>query len=428
MTKLDNISLKTVLLRIYLLVLLGISYTNANSQQYVDPYIELNYTPRLILENHSWEDIIDSVLLNYPHRERDLTAIKKSIIIHSSDSYRDTIEKVFLKILNQKIDWNIYVRERDYIISSGREALPVLTKYLDVNAATRSTYYDENYDLIYYDQLCDIAIKLIEEITEIYFFRNFSCSACKLSHLKKEDQRRLKNIVLDWYSETEGLSKAESIKKYLEYCQTEKCYGSLGYTAKNLGIAGDTIGSIQFLTQYYESSKTSNMINMLMATMALEFGGEIAKKDCIDYLSAYKGGGIYGRECIDYLLLKLPPSLENYESLADVINTHKKSLLSNNDNKSIWYSVFGYTVNIEDQAVKPILLRMLEVNVVPKNSLLLWQRKYPKAFEEGYRVCDLALLRLVDLFPNEISVKDWSDINERDQVINLLLEQHDFGE
>lgn len=430
MNKLHAMNLKALLFRVFLLTVLSMFYLNGYAQKYRDPYVEFNFVPNLIKENHSWGYILDTLIKKYPDKDNDIARVRESIEILSSPADRDSIENLFLKILEPYIDWHLYIEDRKRFMSYGRSAIPVLIKYINSNAATRLLGTDEN-DISYYYCLCDIAVKRIEEITDIDFFRYKSLVPYQCSRDHGNDAR-YKKTLSEWYNRTEGLDKAKAIKGYLEYCLNENCQGDIYRTARNLALAGDTVSSIKYLTHYYETTGPLFSPNLIVARIVSELGGgEIAKEDCLAYLRSHKGGGRLLRGCIGYLSHRVPISSEICSAFADVLHAHKQSFIDEDGKEFIWYDIYSYANHVNSQLIKPILIRMLELKVVAKDQnspVRMLSRKYPQAYEEGYRICDLALLRLTDLFPNEISVKDWSDINERDQVISNLLEQYDLGE
>ena len=62
-----------------------------------------------------------------------------------------------------------------------------------------------------------------------------------------------------------------------------------------------------------------------------------------------------------------------------------------------------------------------ELNTIGETPLIPWKKKYGDQILEGFRICDLALLKYHDTI-KPVAIQNWSDKNERDASIRTIQE------
>ncbi len=380
-----------------------------------------NYASDLIQANYDWEAILDSVQSNFPRNKQWITHLEQSVIFLNSPiglNPVDTLMKQLLTLSNRKD----YEALKAKIEGLELQGIGQLIQYLNNHSATRivHTNLGDLYDRKTYLCVSDFAIHSIEKISGIYFFKDFVHSERLFSRDLEPQQTNILQKIIDWYDVAKNLNKAEGISLYLE----EFAFGSAGnkmYTARNLAEAGDTSNAIRYLTNLYTESKRYGILNMNIANLVKKLGGEIAMEDCLNRV--YNFRSIPNPEYVWYII-KYAGSHITFKVLADVVKLERFSLYKKGNEKFNWHYIFAEMADINNPDASIILLEFLKISDVVNGSNLVsytWEKVYPQQYNNHFRVCDFALLKLFELRPELKRDVDWSDKASINSIIIQVL-------
>lgn len=388
---------------------------------------ETNYVPTLILRGADWGDIADSIKTYYPQKEREIRDVLNTAKYLKSPE-TDSISVLFNKFFETNYDQEQIFYE---FKSKGRDAIPILIQFLERDFATRWVYTSNDWgDSHFYLCASDVAIKLIEEVTGIYFFRNFAFRRWRLSDKPVEEREKIIEIIEKWYDGTKHLSKTEAIDFYLTNFDYTN-YGSRVYTIKNLAIYGDTASALLYLEKIYKETKIPCRSNMFVVKMAMELGikKDLAMEDCLHDIYDYRCMADNGMECVPYIF-KNAKSHIPFDVLADIVSTERFSRYKRTRDKFIWHSIFNEIATTENPWTKSIMVELLTIDDELKGSKIIahnWERLYKKQFEAKFRVCDFSLYKLNEIFPEMNISVDWNDRVSIDKEIKRIIGKENGG-
>ncbi len=396
---------------------------NSFCQDFKDWKKEANYVPNLILNGVDWKQIADSIRANYPNKDRELRDV-----LNTEKYLKSSNKNIFIRQFNHFFK-DGYDQEKLFkdFNSMGRDILPDLVQFLEKDFATRwvnkSSEWDESH---FYLCASDIAIKLIEEISGIYFFNNSTSNRSRLSDKPLEEREQLIKVINKWYNETKHLSNSKAIDFYLSNYEY-KYSGSRLRTVKNLAIHGDTTKALFYLEEIYKETKYPCKSNLHIVDMAMKLGLEkdLAMEDCLHDIYDYRCMADNGIQCTAYIF-KHAKSHIPFDVLADIVSTERYSKFKRNRTRFIWHSIFNEIALTENRWAKSILIELLRIDDQLKDSKIIaynWQRHYNVQFEANFRVCDFSLYKLNELFPEMNISIDWNDIESIDKEIQKLIEK-----
>lgn len=399
--------------------------TNSFGQDFMEWDKEANYVPNLILKGVGWQVMLDSIRINYPNKIREIDDVSNTVEYEKSPR-TDSLSTLLNKFFDSKYNQNLIFHNFKLV---GKSAIPSLIEYLDKDYATRYVYTSPDWDERYiYFCISDIAIQLIEEISGIYFFKNYAFPLRRLSDSPIEERKKITEILLKWYEETEGLSKTEAINYYLETFHDNNL-GSKIYTAKNLAVYGDTINAIRHLERMYNYYKLPCRTNFLIVEMASELGKDLALEDCLHDIFDYRCMADNGLHCVSHIF-KNGKSDIPFDVLADIVSTERFSRYKRTSSRFIWHSVFNEIATTKSTWTKSILVELLSIDDELKDSKIIapnWERLYKEQFESKFRVCDFSLYKMNELYPElNISV-DWNNRASINEEIRRIIEKENGG-
>lgn len=386
---------------------------------------EADYVPTLILRGTDWGDIADSIKASYPQNEREIRDVKNTAEYLKSPE-TDSVSTLFNEFFEVDYDQKQIFHE---FKSIGRDAIPVLIQFLERDFATRWVYTSYDWDDSHF-YLCasDVAIRLIEEITGIYFFRNFASSRWRLSDKPIEEREKMIEIIEKWYDETRYLSKTEAIDFYLTNFDYTN-FGSRIYTAKNLAVIGDTTNAIAHLERMHDEYKLPCRFNFLIIEMVSDLGKDIAMDDCMHNIYDYRCMADNGISCVFHIFKNAKSDIP-FDVLADIVSTERFSNYKRTRNIFIWHCIFNETAATKNPWTKSILVELLRIDDEVKGSKIMagnWERLYKEQFEANFRVCDFSLYKMNELFPEMKISADWDNRASMDEEIKRIIEKENGG-
>ena len=396
-----------------------------HAQDYDSLMRSMNYIPDLIRKNTPWENILDSIRLNYPDKTVEITEVKTTCrIIKDPDAGKKYPPEMFVFFQHPRQSPE-YRAARETILRKGRQYLPQLINMLKTDAATRIIIDWDDHDYPgNYLTISDLAMDLIEQVSGIWFYRDFVQSHRFFSKEDSIEKEKTIGVIGKWYTKSQLLSKTAAINFYLD--SLPPLSGSRIYTIENLAKMGDTLSAVRHLSTEYHKLDLPCRSNMLVANMLLKWGVDIATEDCMSKVLNYRCMHENGVECVWYLL-KNPQSGMGYDVLAEVVSTERYSRYKNlpYNNHFIWHTIFNEMAVTKSLYSKPILLELLKIKDPVKGSEIAgsyWRSKYPEQYGADYRVCDFALLKMQELKMTDAEV-DWSGPETRDATIIKITEK-----
>lgn len=393
----------------------------STSQVFSKNTVEANYVPELIARGISWGSIADSIRVNYPQKEVEYKEVI-STIEYLKTEIRDSVSALLNGFFEPGMSKEKISSE---IVRLGKRALPVLIHYLEKEYATRWVIPGNEWtETSSYLNIADISIRLIEEISGVYFFRNYAAQSLKFSEGSAEERKQVTEGVQSWYHKASHLNKTEGIIYFLNNFRDYR-YGSKVSTAKNLSASGDTINAIMHLEQLYHSDKGPCRADMGIVQIVYDLGKDIGTEDCINSILNYRCLSQYGKSCIDHFLKNATDELPFYV-MAEVVSTERYSLLKRKNSDFIWHHIFNRLADHHTPFARHVLLELLKIEDIVKGSGIAssnWKKQYPGPYDSNFRVCDFALLKLSEIFPEMDIHPDWENRESRDNEIRRYIEK-----
>lgn len=305
-----------------------------------------------------------------------------------------------------------------------RVSVPRLISYLDNHSATRCIVKSIDWDdPHFFLSVSDLAMATLEIVTLCDFFNNAASYGRLFSNQPKAEREALIHQIKDWWTQTEHLETAEAAVYMLD-SMSNLGYSQL-YTCKNLLSHGDTVLAKPQLRRYYDRMKLPCRADHTTGRMLAQLGDKILLNDCLHDIYDYRCMVDNGRSCVSHIF-EAARSHIPFDVLADVIATEPYSRYKQRNSKRIWHVIFNQVARSENLWTKSILLELLKIEEVVTGSSINaynWKQKYPEAYEAQFRVCDFALLKMSELFPElEIAI-NWEEDSANDQEIDRILEQ-----
>lgn len=184
---------------------------------------------------------------------------------------------------------------------------------------------------------------------------------------------------------------------------------------------GDTLVATNRLRQYYNEKKSPCTNVYKQGKILFTLGDKIMMDDCLRDMYNFRAG--VPNECI-WLIFEYPEREYYFDVLADAIATEKHSRFRKGSSEQLWRYVFNELPDAENKWTKPILIELFS-NVQSVKELRLsttyWERRYKEDFHIDLRVCDFALLKYFELFPESVMTVDWKETASIDLAIEKLL-------
>ncbi|HZV71367.1 MAG TPA: hypothetical protein VFG10_17550 [Saprospiraceae bacterium] len=336
----------------------------------------------------------------------------------------DTTE--FDRILGSAFGKSLYPKASQLIHKPTTESIPLLFDYLDNHAATRLVVPGWDWDEpSFYLSVSDMAMELIEIITWCDFFDNAAFSDRLFSNLPAMDQEILISTIRKWYAETHELPKTKAAGYFLDsICPLGY---SFNFTCENLLYHGDTLTAKRTYQNYYEKMNMPCRFEIEVGKILLSLGDRRVLEDCANKIMNYRCTNESGRKCVYVLLDSDYPYVD--EILGEVVSTEPHSIFRGRKYGSpfVWPTILGAIGSYEKRKMPVTLMALMKLNdelvTMGNLNLMLWKKKYGNQIGEGFRVCDLALLKYNDTI-KPVDIKDWLDKSERDSAIGILLKEN----
>lgn len=301
--------------------------------------------------------------------------------------------------------------------------IPQLILFLENDAATRLTIKPIDYDeKSFYISISDLAMELLEMISFCDFYDNASNhnlysnldTASKNNHILKVEK---------WYEKTKNMTRIEGVEYYLDsLCPFDASYH---YTCNNLLFAGDSSLAKEKYQQLYKARSMPCKIDHDIGKILLSLGDRIILEDCMNKSFNYRCMDASGKRCID-ILLDAEHAYYRDEFFAEIIATepHSRFRKSGTGPNYIWHKIFGEMAEYDKF---PLALTLIELMKIEEAFSSLndyhtykWKRTYSKEIKEGYRICDLALLKYHQTI-QPLQVTNWAVQKERDLIRRKLI-------
>jgi len=309
--------------------------------------------------------------------------------------------------------------------SESNKIIPDLIRYLSNHSATRQTIPSRDWDDVpFYLSVSDIAMELLEVYTLCDFYNNASYPNSLFSNQSIEKQTDIINTITKWWSSNKMKNKLEGATYFLD------SISNIGYsytlTCNNILHYGDTLLAKQKYQQYYEDFKLPCRTDHRVGTILYELNDSRLMDDCLHDIYDYRCMVENGSKCVSFIFEK-PISNIQFDVLADIVRTEKKSRYRIHQNKYVWHHIFNEMAKTQNKWTETILLELMAIKDVVKGSRIKsydWERNYKSQFEEGYRVCDFALLKYCEMFSLKNNEVDWKNKDSVNKQIRAILDKN----
>lgn len=320
---------------------------------------------------------------------------------------------------------NLYPKVSEIIDIPSNESIPLLIEYLDNHAATRlvvAPTWDMD-DPSFYLSVSDMALELIKIITWCDFYNTATSYDPLFSNLPSKDQKIITATIRNWYERTLGLPKNGAAAFFLDSISPDGY--SISYTFTNLLYYGDTITALRTYQTYYEKMDIPCLIHEEVGKILLSLGDRRILEDCANKIMNYRCSEYSGIKCVSVLLDSDYPYVDNI--LGEVVATEPHSLYRNKRSGLVWPTILAGIGNYEKRKMPVTLVALMQIEdgleSIGDSYSIPWNKKYGNQIREGFRVCDLALLKYNDTIKNVI-IQDWSDKSERDSTILVVIKEN----
>lgn len=337
--------------------------------------------------------------------------LQEELFIEDTSYLNRRREKVYGK--------NLYPKVSQIINLPSNQSIPLLIEYLDNHAATRLVVAP-NWDFedpSFYLSVSDMALELIKIITWCDFSDKATSYEHLFSNLPLEYQEINTSTIRKWHEKTLGLSKNEAAAFFLDsICQDEY---SISYTCSNLLYHGDTLTALRTYQTDYEKTNGPCQIDHVVGKVLLSLGDRRVLEDCANKIMNYRCMSALGRQCVSVLLDSNYPYVD--EILGEVVSTEPHSMFRKKGSGRgiVWPGILAGIGNYEKRKMPVTLVALMQIEddiEIGESYSISWNKKYGNQIREGFRVCDLALLKYDDTIEH-VSIQDWSDKAERDNAI-----------
>ena len=133
-----------------------------------------------------------------------------------------------------------------------------------------------------------------------------------------------------------------------------------------------------------------------------------------------------GRQCVSALLDSNYPYVD--EILGEVVSTEPHSMFRKKGSGRgiVWPGILAGIGNYEKRKMPVTLVALMQIEddiEIGESYSIPWNKKYGNQIRQGFRVCDLALLKYDDTIEH-VSIQDWSDKAERDNAILVIIKEN----
>jgi len=342
--------------------------------------------------------------------------LQEELFIEDTSYLNRRREKVYGK--------NLYPKVSQIINLPSNKSIPLLIEYLDNHAATRLVVAP-NWDFedpSFYLSVSDMALELIKIITWCDFYDKETSYERLFSNLPLEYQERNTSTIRNWYEKTLGLPKNKAAAFFLDsICQDDY---AISYTCSNLLCHGDTLTALRTYQTYYEKMDMPCRVDHEVGNILLSLGDRRVLEDCAYNIMNYRCSAYSGSRCVSVLLDSNYPYVDKI--LGEVVATEPHSLYHNKISGLVWPTILAGIGNYEKNKMPVTLVALMQIEddleSIGDLYIIPWNKKYGNQIREGFRVCDLALLKYNDTI-KPVNIKDWSDKTERDNAILSVIKE-----
>ena len=330
------------------------------------------------------------------------------------------------RILESQIGKSLYPSVSQIINNPTNESIPLLIAYLDNHAATRLIVPQWDLDEpAFYLSVSDMAIELLEVITWCDFHDNAAYFGRLFSNFSSKDQDTIIATIHKWHEATLDLPKNEAAAYFLDsICPLGY---SFTFTCENLLYHGDTLTAKRTYQNYYEKTSMPCRIDHEVGKKLLFLGDRRVLEDCVNKIMNYRCNDNIGTKCVYVLLDSDYPYVDDI--LGEVVSTEPHSIYrqKQSSHKYVWQTIMAGIGNYEKRKMPVTLLSLMKIEdgleSIGDLYSIPWKKKYGPQIKEGFRVCDLALLKYHDTI-KPVAIQDWSNKTERDDAILSLLKEN----
>lgn len=364
--------------------------------------------------------ICDSTYTEFPYRKSGhLTDdLYTKPTINTSEIYQ------FLNNIN---GLNLYPKFAEIINIKEETLIPKLIEYLKIDAATRLCVKPMNWnEAPFYLSISDVALELLEVKTYCDFFDNASHSQKLFSNTNKNEKDKLLSEIDQWYKQTKSLSKSEKVEYFLDsICPMEYKYK---FTCHNLLYIGDTMLAKKMYNKFYNQMSMPCIKDWEVGEILLSIGDSKVIEDCMNTAMNYRCMDESGKKCVEILLnSEFAYYRDNF--LAEIISTepHSQYRKSGSGPGYIWHKIFGDLADFKKYKLPKTLIELLKIkdefNSISEYYTYKWNANYSKEIQNKFRICDFALLKYDETI-EKIGALNWEDIEERNKMINLIINKY----
>lgn len=424
-------------------------------------YEQIEYQNKLIKEitdGEKWEDILEYGLSEIKLPESYLSDISQSIKFSNDQRNKSTIDNFFhnlcdsiytefpyrksghltknlyivpkkdtshvSQILAKSFGKSLYSEFAQIVNIPEEELIPKLLYYLNNDSATRLCIRPIDWDESpFYLSISDVAMELIEVKTYCDFFDNASHSQMLFSNLSDKEKDEIITGIEKWMRFSNGESQIRGIEYFLDsICDLGNSYV---YTCNNLLYFGDTLVAKTKYRHYYEENKLPCRKSHNVGKKLSLLGDNILMEDCLHDIYDYRCMADNGMKCVPFIF-KNAKSHIPFDVLADIVSTERFSRYKRTRSKFIWHAIFNEIATTENPWTKSIIVELLSIDDELKASKINarnWERLYKEQFEEGYRVCDFALVKYFETIKKEVKLT-YGNLDEK-KLMNQILDEID---
>ena len=318
----------------------------------------------------------------------------------------------------------LFIQASQIIHKPPAETIPLLIKYLDNHGATRLTLEPFDWDDPWrYLRISDMSKELLKMITWCDFFSVRDMNDDLYSGLPPAEQKKIKDKITGWHIATRDLTQHDAALYFLD-SKWNDSYSHV-YTSDHLLFHGDTLSAMKYYQKYYELMEVPCRVEEYVGKKLLSLGDRRVLVDCASKIMNYSCYANNGIKCVALLLEAGYPYADNI--LGEVVATEPHSIYRQQRTSSafVWPHILA-SLGAHQKNKMPVTIMAFmnmqdELNTIGETPLIPWKKKYSDRILEGFRICDLALLKYHDTI-KPVAIQNWSDKNERDASIRTIQE------